>query len=166
MTPLLFIRPTDGWVATPHELRQIIVPLDGSPLAEAALPVAELLATRFAVPIVVLQVVDTAFLYYTDVGLNYMGGLNYGTIIDSLQEAAEGYVHQVAAGLLGKGYDVQTMVPIGSPATAIAAYGHEHPDTLVVLTTHGRTGLAGLIVGSVARRVMQQAVVPVLLMHS
>jgi nucleotide-binding universal stress UspA family protein len=162
-TPLLLIRPTATQVAPSPELSQIVVPLDGSPVAKAALPLAEALAASIKVPLVLLQVVETLSLDIADpTGITHT---NYPLILESLQEAAESYLHQLAVTLHGKEFNVQTVAPMGLPAEKIVEYAHDHPGSLVVMTTHGRTGLAGFVLGSVARRVVQHGNTPTLVVR-
>ncbi len=162
-TPLLLIRPTDEQEAAPLELTQVVVPLDGSRLAEAALPVAETLAASTKVPQVLLRVVEVLSLAFGD--STGMGYASYPQILDSLQEAAEDYLNQLALTLRGKDFSVQTAAPVGLPADKIVRYAHEHPGSLVVMTTHGRTGLTELVLGSVAWRVVLHGNTPTLMVH-
>ena len=162
-TPLLLIRPSDVQAALPQELRQIVIPLDGSLLAEAALPAAEALAAKAKVPLVLLRVVEVLSLSFGDP--TGMGYASYPQILDSLQEAAESYVNQLATTLRGKGANVQTEVAVGLPADKIVGYAHEHSGSLVVMTTHGRTGLVGVVLGSVARRVVLHVNTPTLIVR-
>ena len=163
--PLLLIRPGNGWDAVPHDVRRIVVPLDGSSLAEAALPIAETLAGRLEVPLVLLRVIEP-------VGLDFLVDptgtvyLNYQGILDSLRTAAEEYLAGVRSRLLGKQLEVERNVSIGMPARTIETYLHQHPGSMLVLATHGRSGLKRILLGSVARQLVQHAGVPTLLYHA
>jgi nucleotide-binding universal stress UspA family protein len=162
--PLLLIRPIEDHPAVPSDLTQIVVPLDGSPLAETALSVAEALVTRTNVPLILLRVVEILSLDFGDpFGTS---SASYPEILDRLQEAAASYVNEHAAVLHAKGYRVQTETPVGLPANKIVRYAHEHPGSLVVMATHGRTGLANMMLGSVARRVVQHGNTPTLIVPS
>jgi nucleotide-binding universal stress UspA family protein len=163
-TPLLLIRPTEEQAAAPQELKQIVIPLDGSPLAEAALPVAETLATSVKVPLVLLRVVEVLPLDFANpTGMSYASAPQ---LLESLQEAAEGYLHQLATRVRDTGVCVHTEAPVGLPTDKIVSYSHNHPGSLVVMTSHGRTGLAGLVLGSVARRVVQLGHTPTLIVRA
>lgn len=162
-TPLLLIRPTEEQAAPAPQLTQIVVPVDGSPAAEAALPLAEALAASCKVPLVLVQVVETVSLSFADPG--GMGLSNYPQILEGLQEAADIYMQRLAATVSSKGFSIHTETPMGTPADKIAEYVHDHPGSLVVMTTHGRTGLAGLVLGSVARRVVQHGNTPTLVVR-
>src|SRR5262245_36229548 len=162
-TPLLLIRPTEEQAAPVPQLTQIVVPVDSSPAAEAALPLAEALATSCKVPLVLMQVVETVALSFADAG--GMGLSNYPQVLESLQEAVDIYVQRLAATMSSKGFSVHTETPMGTPADQIVEYVHDHPGSLVVMTSHGRTGLAGLVLGSVARRVVQHGNTPTLVVR-
>ena len=163
-TPLLLIRPTEEQAAPAPGLTQIVVPVDGSPAAEAALPLAEALAASCKVPVTLLQVVETVSLSFADpAGMG--GSASYPQILEGLQEAAESYVSQLAAAVRGTGCSVHTETPLGTPAEKIVEYVHDHPGSLVVMTTHGRTGLADMVLGSVARRVVQHGNTPTLVVR-
>jgi nucleotide-binding universal stress UspA family protein len=162
-TPLLLIRPTAEQAAPALELTQLVVPVDGSPLAEAALPLAQALAASCKVPLVLLRVVETVSLAFADpTGISFA---SYPQILDGLQEAAESYLNQRAATIRGQGVSVHTEAPVGLPADKIVTYAHEHPGSLVVMSTHGRTGLAALALGSVARRVVLHGNTPTLMVR-
>jgi nucleotide-binding universal stress UspA family protein len=164
-TPLLLLRPTGAGAAPSPEIRRIVVPLDGSPLAEAVLPVAEELSRALAAPIVLLRVVEfTAFAFGGEpFGSPY---LDYQGIFDALREDAERYLDKLAADLRGKGLTIETRASIGIPAETITAQTREQAGSLIVMSTHGRSGWRALMLGSVARRVVPLASGPVLVIRS
>ena len=162
-TPLLLIRPTEDQAPPAPGLTRIVVPVDGSPAAEAALPLAEALAVSCKVPVTLLRVVETVSLTFADPA--GMGSTNYPQILEGLQQAADSYVHQLASAVRGTGCSVHTETPLGTPAEQIVGYVHGHPGSLVVMTTHGRTGLAEVVLGSVARRVVQHGNTPTLVVR-
>jgi nucleotide-binding universal stress UspA family protein len=161
-TPLLLLRPI-GVGAVPPEPRRVVVPLDGSPLAEAVLPVAEELARALAAPMVLLRVVEFTGLAF---GSEPFGSfVDYQGIFDMLREDAERYLTKLAASPRGAGLTIETHASIGIPVETIAAQAREHPGTLIVMSTHGRSGWRALVLGSVARRVVLLASGPVLVMR-
>lgn len=163
-TPLLLIRPGEEEATLPQGLSQIVVPLDGSPLAEIALPVAKTLAARLKVPLVLVRVVEIVSLSFIDPAGT--AGVNYQAILDSLQAASDTYLNQLAATVHSKEVNVQTATPMGLPADKIVGYAHDHPGSLVVMATHGRTGFTNLALGSVARRVVQHGNTPTLIVRA
>jgi nucleotide-binding universal stress UspA family protein len=163
-TPLLLLRPTGDGAAAPPELRRVVVPLDGSALAEAVLPVAEELARGLAAPIVLLRAVEFVGLAFA---AEPFGGAYVDTqgILDLLRHDAGEYLAERAADLRGKGLTVETGVALGSAVESITADAGEHPGSVIVMSTHGRSGWRGLVLGSVARRVVLLAPGPVLVVR-
>jgi nucleotide-binding universal stress UspA family protein len=162
-TPLLLLRPTEEQLAPPSGLTRIVVPLDGSPVAESVLPLAETLAVRCGVPLVLFRVVEPFPVSFADP--TGMAGINYQAVIDGLQDAADSYLRHVTATLQGKALTVQPLAPIGTPAEKIIGYMHDHPGSLVVMATHGHSGLVEVLVGSVTRRVVQHGNTPLLVVR-
>lgn len=161
-TPLLLIRPGHDAAPVAATVSQVALPLDGSPLAEAALPYAEQLAAALKTPLVLLRAVEPVYVFGEPaVGMT----LGYEDILSTLTKAAQDYVEPLAAELRSKGLSASAVTPIGVPAGMIAQHAQAHPGTLVVMATHGRTGLLGTVLGSVARRVVQQAGAPTLLVR-
>ena len=162
-TPLLLIRPNEEHAPPPSQLTRIVIPLDGSPLAESVLPLAEALALQCNVPLVLLRVVEiTAFTFVDPMG---MAGVNYQVLLDSVQEDADNYVHELAARVREKGVQVETATPMGLPADKVVGYAHDHPGSLIVMATHGRTGFTQALLGSVARRIVQHGNTPTLVIR-
>jgi nucleotide-binding universal stress UspA family protein len=163
-TPLLLFRPVAAGVVSSRELHRLVVPLDGSPLAETALPLAEELARALAVPIVLLRVVE---LIGPAFGAEPFGSpyFDYERILDVLREAAEQYLANLAADLRGRGLTVETRAVVGIPVQTITAYAGEQAGNVIVMSTHGRSGWRALVLGSVARRVVLSASGPVLVMR-
>jgi nucleotide-binding universal stress UspA family protein len=161
--PLLLIRPTDETVK-PFNVRRIVVGLDGSELAEAALPIAERFARRFAVPLVLVRVVESSMLAFAG---DPFGGVyvDYQRLFEILRDGAEQYLDTRAAEIRGRGVTVETCVEAGTAAEALVAQSQAHAGTLLVLSTHGRSGWRAIALGSVARRVVLVAASPVLIVR-
>ena len=163
---LLLIRPTDRTEDhAPARLADrcptAIVPLDGSPLAEQALGCATALAAIIGARLVLAAVEPTV----GDVGLAEVGVIPYWMLAD--HEAAvlrmNAYLKQLATRLTHSGLTVETRLAEGSPAEEILRISAaEHAD-LIIMATHGRSGMERLLLGSVAANVLQNADVPVLL---
>ena len=160
--PLLLVRPGDGWKAMPREFHRIVVMLDGSAEAERALDIAAPLAAQFCVPLVLFRFVEPMALEFAD-----PMAMAYVEVERVTKETAAEAQKQLEAkaGELRKRTSVNasTNVTIARPGDGIAAYVRDHPDTLVVLTTHGRTGWRQALLGSVARRVVQTVAAPILI---
>jgi nucleotide-binding universal stress UspA family protein len=110
-------------------LKKILVPLDGSELAERALLYATALARPTAGEILLVRVASS----HTLVGVDGRER-NQGAI-----QEAEGYVNQVAEGLRQRGFSCQTVVPYGHAAHCLTEEARTRGADLIVLATHGRT---------------------------
>ena len=150
--PLLLIPPLAAEPSTslPQAPSTLIVPLDGSALAEAALPFAEDLARRLDAEIMLARAVPFP-----------------GAIVDEQtppagEVEARAYLGSLVERLRPTGLAVQARTFDGPPVEYILGLASQTPNSLVVLTTHGRSALARWFVGSVAEGVVQAARVPVL----
>lgn len=139
---------------------QVIVPLDGSPLAEKALPLALRVARRYDRPLLLLRVVPP-------VQIVAAGPETYPLVRDThdleIREVQE-YLSALRERLeRSENVAVQTMFNHGIPAEVILALTESKPGSVLVMSTHGRTGLARLLMGSVALAVARKASVPMLI---
>jgi nucleotide-binding universal stress UspA family protein len=164
--PVLLIRPTDR--TEEHALTRpagrrltAVVALDGSPIAEQALECASELASSIGARLVLAAVEPTI----GDAGLAEVGVIPYWVTGD--HEAAlvrlNEYLKQTAARLSSMGLHVETRLSEGSPAEEILHISAVEQADLIIMTTHGRSGMKRLMLGSVAAKVLQNAEVPVLL---
>ncbi|WP_435074484.1 universal stress protein [Halorubrum sp. HHNYT27] len=148
--PVLSIQPGGEPIAYPY--RDILVPVDGSECADAALDRAVALAARSGATLHVLSVVDLGGL-----GIEAYSG------IESLVSSAEELVDAAAAVAEAAGVETVEHVEAGSsPARVIQAYLADHDVDLVAMGTRGRTGVERYLLGSVAERTVRTAPVPVL----
>lgn len=143
---------------------RIIVPLDGSKLAESALPEAEKLATMCGGELALVRVVDYSSRdRFGDFGLLY----EYEAMAKALEEErqlATTYLAEVSAPLSEKGYTVSAQLVDGIAAKAIV--GICQPGDVIVMATHGRTGMRRWFIGSIAEDVLRHSSVPVLLVRA
>ncbi len=161
--PLLLLRPTDAAAAPVPDVRRLIVPLDGSPLAEEVLPVACELARRLAVPLELVRVVEVMSLAFA--GDPYGGfSVDYPRVVKALEDGAASYLESVAARVREAG-TVETTVTTGVAAEALTRHAAARPGCLVVIGSHGRSGWRAAVLGSVARRVVLLAAGPVLVLR-
>ena len=144
-----------------HTYATILVPLDGSAFAEQALEPARLLAERCAATLVLLSTVP--FLADLSLGAGGMVPLWTGNDQQRVRESVAAYLETTARRVATGGVPVRTLVIDGPPATMIAATATEEHADLIVMATHGRSGLSRLWLGSVATRVLQNTDLPVLL---
>ena len=137
---------------------KILVPLDGSELAEAILPQVETLVRDFGAEIVLLRA-------HTLQSGTYLGSNPYA-LADITRyecEAGHAYLDQVAAQLRAKGLSVKTILNEGRAANVILDTAEAVRADLIAMTTHGRSGVGRWLMGSVADAVIHAATVPVLL---
>jgi nucleotide-binding universal stress UspA family protein len=152
---------------------KILVPLDGSKLAEAVLPYVVELARRFDSEVTLIQVVapfsklaaETAVLEPTGAAAGV--GLEAASeALKAERESARSYLAKVARRLKGRQIKVGAEVVEGVAGDAIVEYAHGHAMDLIAMSTHGRSGLLRLVFGSAADQVLRQAGTPVLLIRS
>jgi nucleotide-binding universal stress UspA family protein len=143
---------------------RIVVPLDGSPLAELALAHAATLAKAVNAPIHLLRIVDyTRMESYGPYGL----ALEYASFEPTLseeEETARAYLGEVQAKLEEDGLSVTTDVRRGAVVREIV--GGSEPGDLIVMGSHGRGGVTRWLLGSVAEDVVRHSTVPVLLVRA
>jgi nucleotide-binding universal stress UspA family protein len=134
--------------------KRILVPLDGSPLADRALPYAEALARRTGGQILLIRAIDTWAL---------LDGGRHGRKAMQLEDEAERQLSNAAGRLKAGGVQAAFAVELGEAAMIIARAQQSNSSDLVVMSTHGRGGLGRLAYGSVAERVLRHSPCPVLL---
>jgi nucleotide-binding universal stress UspA family protein len=141
--------------------KKILVPLDGSELAKRALDEAEKLAKCFGAEITLFQVVPFMPIYGSP-------ELVTPLIVDEKQkEGAERYLINVAEELEKRELKVTTMVRTGQQvALEIIDYSKQSGADLIVMCTHGRSGITRWMLGSVAQKVLSRAETPILLIRS
>jgi nucleotide-binding universal stress UspA family protein len=162
--PVLLVRPRDG-EAMPAAFTQIVVPLDGSPLAEAALPYATLLARTFAAPVTLIRTVPLQW-WAASGGDPSIGvdGLP-PEVLTAIEDDAKEYLARVAERLHAEGLNVSTSFALFRAPDFEITDSAASPGSLVVMTSHGRSGLTRTLLGSVADRVVRSSLAPVLVIR-
>jgi nucleotide-binding universal stress UspA family protein len=135
--------------------KKILVPLDGSRLAEVALPEAFEFASRGAT-LVLLRAAEAARLPAADPTESQV------TVV----REAEGYLASIAERARKAGVqNVETSVWYGAPAESIIDAARTRGIDLIVMSSHGRSGLGRLVLGSVAESVLRGTTTPILLLR-
>jgi nucleotide-binding universal stress UspA family protein len=129
------------------------VPLDRSEASEAVIPIVACLAGPFDLEIQLLHVVEQPS---TEAKKGPEGERTPET-------DAEAYLATVAARLEARGLRVGVTARVGTPAELVPAVAAETRCGLIAMSTHGRSGLERLFLGSVAERVLRAVTVPVLM---
>ncbi len=138
---------------------RILLPLDTSELAEQALPHAAELARRFEGELELLTVVRAS-------REDALEGHDQESDWDPRVLEAQEYLEGVAGRLSQEGLSVRTTIRRGDVAEEIMAHSRESGCNLIVMCTHGRSGLGRWVYGSIADRTLRYARVPVLLVRA
>jgi nucleotide-binding universal stress UspA family protein len=141
--------------------QKILVPLDGSQLAECVVEHVKSIATGCQVPTVaLLRVVEP---------LSLPANLPDEMAVDAYRDAnvkaedrAKNYLSEMAERLKAEGIAVETDITDGPPADEILSYAEKKGIDLIVMSTHGRSGVSRWFFGSVADKVVRQSLTPVL----
>ncbi|MDQ2653006.1 MAG: universal stress protein [Chloroflexota bacterium] len=160
--PVFLVR-ADGAHPAQSTYHRIVVPLDGSSLAEEALPIAQELATRLGIPVHLITVIDVSGTASFDIAV---AGITAERLEDNLTQLltkAERNIARACEQLGDAGVEITTDVLHGAPGQVIP--NATQPGDLIVMTTHGRSGPARWLLGSVAEAVVRRSTVPVLLMR-
>ena len=125
---------------------EIVVPLDGSQLAEVALPYAEEIAAKMHCKVIMLAVLQS------DEADKYQKHHIYATkMVKTTKEQIKKYLPKVG----GEAIEVSEVTRIGNPAKGILDYVDKGPLSLIVMATHGRSGVSRWAVGSVTDNVVR-----------
>jgi nucleotide-binding universal stress UspA family protein len=139
--------------------KKVLVPLDGSPFSECVLEHVKIMAAGFKIPEVKLVFVIEP----VNPGMYEVPG----DFIEDMQKqavaAGEEYLQKTVAKLVTEGVAASGVILRGNVAESILDYARKNEIDLVIMSTHGRSGIARWAMGSVADRVARQATVPVML---
>ena len=133
---------------------RILVPLDGSQLAEQVLPYVKLLAQGIKCHTELLQVIQYS-----------PAPTHPRQIMANLTGEAYKYLKKTAASLKGSGLTASSLVHHGDPASDIVAEAESEPGTLIAMATHGSSGLARWMLGSVTDKVLHATTNPLLVVR-
>ncbi len=140
--------------------KKVLVPLDGSSLAQQALPYAEELALRFKAEVYVLVVVSLPAALSVGPEVHIPVGLD--TVREYELQQADSYLEPVLKALEAKGIVGHAVIREGKPADIIVDFAQDEGMDIVIMCTHGRSGISRWIFGSVTQKVLQKCRVPVL----
>jgi len=148
--------------------KKILVPLDGSKLAECALPHAEDLAKGCSTEGVILVSVTERVQGYRvfDDSSQLRGQRLILEAVGKKEKQAQRYLDRIAKAMKAKGINVDTEVLLGDPAKEIISYAKHPGCDIIVMSSHGRSGPSRWAYGSVADKVFRASGVPVLMVRA
>jgi nucleotide-binding universal stress UspA family protein len=139
---------------------RILLALDGSELAEHALPHAVAQADRHGAELVLLRVLES----FPRVGILWQEDVD--RVEKQAMDQARAYLQEIAVTVQVRGLTVEATVIQGQPGLAIVRFAETNGVDLIVICTRGRSGFNRWLMGSVADRVVRGATVPVLLIRA
>lgn len=141
---------------------KVLVPLDGSVLAECALPYLKKLAGGGMIGQAILLTVEKVNPLYDGMGL----GFDFKDFRDAVFDKDHKYLANVQSNLSAEGIRVEAEVTEGdNPSQAIVDFTEKNGVELIIMATHGYTGVKKMLMGSVALRVLHESHVPVFLVR-
>lgn len=141
--------------------KKILVPLDGSKVAETVLPYARELADNLQSNVELLGVAEPVLAGIHD----YVYKKHHVSVDEAIKKQTEGYLNQTATYFKGLPGTVTAQVVSGYPADQIIAEAKKEPSTLIAMSTHGRSGVGRWALGSVADKVLHSLGTPILLVR-
>jgi len=148
--------------------KKILVPLDGSKLAECALPHVEALAKGCETEEVILVSVTERVKGYRalEEPSQPLGQRLIPEAFGKKEKQAQKYLDRIAKAIAAKGINVSTEVLLWKPDEAIIGYAKQYGCDLIVMASHGRSGPSRWAHGSVAEKVLRASGIPVLMIRA
>lgn len=138
------------------QIKKILVPTDFSPSSEAGVEYAAAMAKQFGAEVILVHVVESFPYMITDT-------VTVVSYTDSLKTVAQALLDGLSSKLSKEGLSIKThLATIGFPPGEIIKRAEREKADIIVMATHGRTGLGRLLMGSVAEKVVRLSPVPVL----
>jgi nucleotide-binding universal stress UspA family protein len=140
--------------------KKILVPLDGSKFSECSLEHLKAIAAGCKAPEILLLMVAEIPLQLLERGEEWRREVE-----ERGRAWAEDYLAKLANSLKKEGMAAKTTVLSGWPADKILDYADQNQVDLIIMSTHGRSGVTRWVIGSVADRVLRHSKVPVLMIR-
>lgn len=163
--PVLLIRATEE-AKTEGEavLKSIVVPLDGSELAESVLPMVAGLAKKLNLSVVLFRAYNLPYSVYG--GEDSYSAINFDELIAEVRDEAREYLEKKIAELKKLGVENASYVArAGFSSDEIIKMGRETPDSLIAMCSHGRSGVKRWVLGSVTETVVRHSENPVMVLR-
>ena len=165
--PVMLIRPQKGKQAKKKEqlINRILIPLDGSKLSKLALPIGEELASKLKVSAVLFRMANMVRLFEDDAETGIY--IDYATLNDNEKKRVDAEMAALEKELKKKHIDVSHLVTTGYDAAEdIIEASKKTGADLMVMSTHGRSGLGRFAFGSVAEKILRHGEIPLLLVNA
>ncbi|HEX9880167.1 MAG TPA: universal stress protein, partial [Candidatus Binatia bacterium] len=159
INPLLLIRPKGTARAAAHvTFKTCFVPLDGSPVGEQTLPHVEALSKALNIEVVIIRAYESMA----------QGHVPFADSVKArMREEAEAYLKDKVRQLEERGIKrASYLLPLGNAAEKIVDITRAAPESLVVICTHGRSGIGRWVLGSVTDHVVRDSGNPVLVVRA
>lgn len=157
--PPIFLTPAAITAPPKFTPRTILLPLDGTALAEAAIPIAQQFAQNTGATLSFIRILDS----------NYSEHEQSANQTDTTKQAtsqqATRYLEQIKLRLQLANVTSRYQITSGDPAVAIIRASHTEQVDLIVMSTHGRSGVGRIIHGSVTRQIIGSAICPLVLIR-
>ncbi len=145
-------------------LKHVLLPLDGSQLAEEAVEYAkQVLPKGGRITLLTALNLQENWLYGADPLVIFT---EYRHTLDQMEAAAKTYLERIAIGLRAEDFMVEALVQYGQPANIILDTAAAHRVDAIVMSTHGRSGISRWLFGSVTSKVLSTAACPVFVIPS
>jgi nucleotide-binding universal stress UspA family protein len=147
-------------------IKKILVPLDGSKLAECVLPLVEELALKLSADVAFVSVTNRIQGYWPFEDASRPDGMKLipqGTC--TMEEQAAQYLDKAAKELDGKGVKLTREVICGKTAQEIIFYANDNHCDLIIIASHGRSGLTKFAHGNITGKILKLAIVPVMVVR-
>lgn len=160
------LQPTDAPLIDKAEqstelgrIRKILVPVDFSPNARKAVDYATAFARQFGASLTFLHVIQVNYAY------GEFGAIDFSALEREMRAGAEKELATLLTATTAAGLQAESLVREGSPPKVIADVARELDSDLLVISTHGYTGLRHVLMGSIAEQVVRYAPCPVLVVR-
>lgn len=166
-TPVLLMNPTTSAAALPFTCRTILVPLDGTPAHEPALPVASTLARAWKASLHLEIVVPTArTLSGHEAAAGVLMPLTTRALLDLAERGAHEYVERLAQTFNAEGVSTKSHVSRGEPAASLVEVAEKVKADLVVMASHAKGAMDAFWSGSLTPKVVERLQRPILLVRA
>ena len=164
--PLLLVRATEEAKAeSVASLKSIVVPLDGSELAEGVLPAVAELAKTLKLAVVLFRAYNIPSSAYA--GDEGYYAINYDEMLTAMRDEAVDYLEKKTEAVKKMGIaNVSSVAKEGFAADEIISLSRQSPDNLIAMSTHGRSGVKRWVLGSVTETIVRHSADPVLVIRA